>query len=34
MTCSLNLNVELSTLEFIDDNYMKNDYLVVMVYVN
>jgi hypothetical protein len=35
MTCSLNLNVELSTSYYCDDNSMDgNDYLVVMAYVN
>jgi hypothetical protein len=34
MACSLCLNVELSTSYFCDNNYVKNDYLVVMVYVN
>jgi hypothetical protein len=34
MACSLNLNVELSTSEYCDDNYMNGDHLVVMVYVN
>jgi hypothetical protein len=35
MACSPNLNVELSTSEYCDDNYMDgDDYLVVMVYVN
>jgi hypothetical protein len=33
--CSPNLNVELSTSYYYDDNYMdKNDYMVVMTYVN
>jgi hypothetical protein len=33
--CSSNLNVELSTSYYYDDNYMdKNDYMVVMTYVN
>jgi hypothetical protein len=34
MACSLCLNVKLSTSYFCDNNYVKNDYLVVMVYVN
>jgi hypothetical protein len=34
MACSLCLNVELSTSYFCDNNYVKNDYLVVMVYAN
>jgi hypothetical protein len=34
MACSLCLNIELSTSYQCDDNYMKNDYLVVMVYDN
>jgi hypothetical protein len=34
MACSLCLNVELSSSNFCDNNYVKNDYLVVMVYVN
>jgi hypothetical protein len=31
--CSSNVNVELST-SYCDDNYMDDDYFIVMVYVN
>jgi hypothetical protein len=35
MACSLSLNVEVSTSQYCDDNYMDGDgYLVVMVHVN
>jgi hypothetical protein len=33
--CSSHLNIELSTSQYYDDNYMDgDDYFIVMVYVN